>query len=203
MKPINLGKPGEIHFYELYTAFTDVQLLEVLKNQKSYQKVAVDAAIKIAIERQLIFSEQDLLAPEFQNTIPIRYSFIPRIENDYHRQRLIGSISRFLYVMSLMPIIYGFLKYGEGQLDQTYLGVGIGLTWFLLCLFLNKTKKFIVLIPLIVLLFSVSTVIGIRIFTSGSFKLLNFVILLIGTFLPVYLLLLLKKQIQNHLPESE
>jgi len=126
MKTINQGKPGEIHFYELYTAFTDVQLLEVLKNQKSYQKVAVDAAIKIAIERQLIFSEQDLLAPEFQNTIPIRYSFIPRIENDYHRQRLIGSISRFLYVMSLMPVIYGFLKYGEGQLDRPTSELALG-----------------------------------------------------------------------------
>lgn len=188
---------GEMHFYELYTPFTDVQILDILKHHKSYQKAAIDAAVKIAIERQLIYSEQDLLAPEFQNSKPIGFTMFPTFDNDYHRQRLIGSTFRLVYILSLMPVIYGFLKYGEGELNQTYLGVGIGIIWFLLGLILNKTHKLIVLIPMFVLLLSVSVVIGTKIFSNESFKILDLVMLLIGTLLPVYFLFLLKKLIQQ------
>ena len=190
-------KSGKTYFNELYITYTDIQILDVLKFHKDYQSEAVDAAVKIAIERELIHSEQDLLAPEFQNRKKIRLSLFPELSETYQNQKLAGSIFRFLYVMSFIPVVYGFLKYGEGQLDQTFLGVGIGVVWFLLCLILKKSQKQVLIILLIVVLVSVSLTIGAKMVNPGPVKMLDLVMLFIGTLLPFYMLVLLKRLIQQ------
>jgi len=189
-------------FYEQYTNHSDTQILEILKKRKDYQDAAVDAAIKIAIERQLINSEQDLFSPELQYVKSKDSKFLPEIQNSYQRQKLAGSIFRFLYVMSFLPVVYGFLKYAEGQLYLTFIGIGLGLLWFLLSFLLYKTQKIVVIIPLLILLFSVSLAVGSKIISSTPFRFLDLMMLIIGTLLPVYLLLLLKKLIQTK-PDSE
>lgn len=189
--------PENNFFYKQYTEFNDAQILEILRNHKDYQEIAVHAAVKIAIERQLIHSEQDLMAPEFQNSKVYRFAFFPEISNDYQRERLLGSLFRFLYVISFIPIIYGFLKYGEGYIDQTYLGVSVGVIWFLLCILLKKTQKLYILIPLFVLLALMSVSASLKIFTPETFRILDLVMLIIGMVLTSYLLLFLKKLIQT------
>jgi len=185
----------KMNLYERYSNYTDSQILEILKRHKDYQEAAVDLAVKIAIERQLINSGQDLLAPEFQNRKSSGFSLFPEISSGYHRERLIGSIFRFLYLVSLLPLAYGILNYAKGEMLQTLLGVGVGLIWFLLGLLLDKTRKLVVFVPLFVLLFSVSLIIGIKIFEKEPLLLLDFAMLLIGTLLPFYLLMYLKKLI--------
>jgi len=185
----------KMNLYERYSNYTDSQILEILKRHKDYQEAAVDLAVKIAIERQLINSGQDLLAPEFQNRKSSGFSLFPEISSGYHRERLIGSIFRFLYLVSLLPLAYGILNYAKGEMLQTLLGVGVGLIWFLLSLLLDKTRKLVVFVPLFVLLFSVSLIIGIKIFEKEPLLLLDFAMLLIGTLLPFYLLMYLKKLI--------
>jgi len=185
----------KMNLYERYSSYTDSQILEILKRHKDYQEAAVDLAVKIAIERQLINSGQDLLAPEFQNRKSSGFNLFPEISSGYHRERLIGSIFRFLYLVSLLPLAYGILNYAKGEMLQTLLGVGVGLIWFLLGLLLDKTRKLVVFFPLFVLLFSVSLIIGIKIFEKEPLLLLDFAMLLIGTLLPFYLLLYLKKLI--------
>lgn len=187
-----------MNFHEQYCTFSDNQILDVLKNHKNYQEAAVVAAIQIAIERQLINSEQDLLSPEFQSPELEGFTIFPISTNSYHRQTMTGSIFRFLYVMAFLPVIYGFLKHGEGQLSQTYVGVGIGAVWFILCYLLKRTKKLMLIVPMLFLLFSVSSVVGVKIFGSVSFAVMDVVMLIIGTLLPVYLLLLLKKLILSN-----
>lgn len=187
----------KMNLYERYSNYTDSQILEILKRHKDYQEAAVDLAVKIAIERQLINSGQDLLAPEFQNRKSSGFSLFPEISSGYHRERLIGSIFRFLYLVSLLPLAYGILNYAKGEMLQTLLGVGVGLIWFLLGLLLDKTRKLVVFVPLFVLLFSVSLIIGIKIFEKEPLLLLDFAMLLIGTLLPFYLLLYLKKLISQ------
>lgn len=197
MNSTNQETPKKMNFYERYTTFTDIEIQEILKNHKNYQAGAIDAAVKIAVERQLINSEQDLLAPEFQNIKPDGFTIFPISTNAYQHQKMESSIFRFLYVTSFIPVIYGFLKYGEGQLTQTFLGVGIGLIWFLLCFFLKKTQKLIVLLPLFIVLLSISVTVGIKIFSRDSFQLLDLVMLFIGTLLPGYMLIYLLKLIQQ------
>jgi len=184
-------------YYERYSDYTDTQILDILRRQKDYQEAAVLAATKLAIERQIIHSEQDLMAPEFQQIKSEKFTFFPEIKNDYQQQRLIGSIFRFLYVISLIPIAYGFLQYAEGQINQTFLGISAGVVWFSLCILLRKSRKIMVFIPLFLLLTLILVFIGIKIFTPEIFRFLDLVMLIIGTLLPTYMLLFLKKLIQR------
>lgn len=192
----NPNTPEKMNFYEHYTNFTDAQILEILKSHKDYQEVAAGAAVKIAIERQLIHSEQDLLAPEFQKSRSFGFTIFPEITNDYQRHKLIGSLFRFMYIITFLPIIYGFLKYGEGQFDQTYLGVGVGIIWLLLCILLKKTKKLFILIPLFALLILVSLSISLKLFNHETFRIMDLAMLIIGMLLTVYLLIFLIKMLQ-------
>lgn len=183
---------GEMNFYERYSDFTDDQLFEIVKNRRNYQDKAADAAVRIALERGLIHSEQDLLGPEFQKRKTSGFTVFPEITNDFHRQKLTGSLFRYLYVLSFLPLIYAFLNYGEGKYNLTYLGAGISLVWFLLSLLLKKTRKQVVFIPLLLVLFSVSAFAGIGIFSSKPIVFLDVVMLLTGTLLSLYLILFLK-----------
>lgn len=192
---------GLMNFYERYETFPDDRILEILRNHKNYQDAAVNAAVKIAVERQLIHSEQDLLSPEFQNQKKVGFTPFPLIENIYHRQRLIASIFRFLYVFSLVPFIYGFLKYGEGFIDQTYLGIGVGLAWLIFSILLNKTRKMIVFIPLFALLFAVGVLTGLKVFAAATLPILDLVMFFVGILLPAYLMLYLRILIRTN-PEN-
>lgn len=190
---------GESRFYVKYSDYTDAQILEILRTHKDFQDQAVTAAVKIAIERQLIHSEQDLMSPEFQYTKIDGFTIFPVITNVYHQGRLISSIFRFLYILSLIPFIYGIMKYAEGNLNQTILGTTAGIAWFSLSLLLNKTRKLIFNTILIILLLVITFSIGIRTFSVDSHRFMDLVMLLIGFLLSAYFLLYLRKLLsQNH-----
>jgi len=193
----NQVNTGTINFYERYAGHTDSQILEILKNQKSYQENAKNAAVKIAIERKLIHSELDLLSPGFQNNKNTSLSLFPQMESDYHHQRLVGSVFRFLYVLTFLPLAYGFLKYAEGYIDQTILGVCIGLTWLLLIILLKRTEKSFIFVPLFGILIFIGAKVGFKIMDKLPIRFLDLVILIIGMLLTVYFLILAKKLIQN------
>lgn len=184
-------------FYEQYSTFTDDRILEILKNHKNYQELAVDAAVQIGIERGLIYSKQDLMAPEFQNVRASKRSLFPVLSSDYAHLRLIGSIFRFVLVLSFMPAIYGFLSYGKGELNQAYLGAVIAVIWFSFSFILKKTHNFILFLPLYAILLSVAIVVGWRIFSAETFRGLDFAVLIIGTLLPLYMLTYLKILLQR------
>ncbi len=192
---------GTIHFYERYSNYTDTQILEILKNQKGYQEGARNAAVKIAVERQLINSEQDLLSPEFQKSKNTGLTLFPQMTSFYHHQRLLGSIFRFLYVLSFLPVVYGFLKYAEGYIDQTILGLCVGIVWFLLILLLKKTEKPVILIPLLGILIFVGASISFKIVANHPVLILDFVVLFFGMLLSAYFLFLVKSLMQNK-PEN-
>lgn len=192
---------GTISFYRRYLNYTDVQILEILRNQKDYQDGARNAAVKIAVERQLIHSEQDLLSPEFQKSRTIRLALFPQITNSYHHQRLVGSIFRFLYILSFVPLVYGFLKYAEGNIDQTIWGACVGIGWLLLVILLKRTGKPVILVPLFGILILVGASVGFKITASHPIRILDFVILTVGMLLSAYFLIFVKKLLQNK-PEN-
>ena len=61
-------------------SLNDEQLKEVLKKRKLYQPEAAQAAIKEAIKRELIHSEEDLVKTEFRAK-PLKKRLFPEIEN--------------------------------------------------------------------------------------------------------------------------
>ncbi len=176
-------------FYDRYSVKSDEFLLDLLRQRKDYQESAVKAAIRLAIERKLIHSEQDLLAPEYQENTTTRFTFFPIVSNSYHQKRLMGSIFRFLYVLSFVPAIYAFLKYGEGKLDQTFLGAGLAMGWLLLTFLLQKTQNTFILIPQFLLLIGVFVVISMHLVDQESLNKLDVVMLMVGILTPSYLLL--------------
>jgi len=103
--------------------------------------------------------------------------------------------------MSLLPVIYGFLKYAEGYIDQTILGLSVGIVWFLLILLLKKTEKLVILLPLFGILVFVGVSVGFKIAANHPVLILDFVVLIIGMLLTVYFLIFLMKLMQNK-PEN-
>ena len=197
MGKIDKAAIGKINFYERYSNYTDAQILEILKNQKNYQENAKNAAVKIAIERQLIQSESDLLLPQFQNERTTGFTFFPQIADEYQLQRLIGSTFRFLFILAFLPFIYGFLMYGQGHIDQTILGVCIGSVWIMLIFLLKRTGKSIILLSLLGILTFVGSTIFFKIAANHPIRIFDFVILIVGFVLSVYFLIYGSKLIHN------
>ena len=184
-------------FYERYTGFSNQQIKDILKNHKDYQEPAVTAAVKIAIERELIHTEQDLLGPEYQSQMSYNWSFLPEIHNAYLYKRVRASIFRVLFLASLIPIIYGVMKIAEGQLSMTYLGVGAGLTWLLFTFILFKTEKLVVLFLQVIMIILVFFILGYWLLKQPFLQVTDVAVLVTGTMVLLYLLLYLKKLIQT------
>ncbi|MFA5328269.1 MAG: hypothetical protein WC384_10810 [Prolixibacteraceae bacterium] len=188
---------GGIDYSEKYKDYSDDEIFEILRNHKEYQDSAVNSAVKIALERELIHSDQDLMAPEFQNKRTFRFTLFPRINSSFHYQRLVGSIFRYLFVVSLLPVVYGFLKYGEGELDQTVWGVALGVIWFGLCVWLKKTLRLAILFPIFGLLAFLTFSSIQKILVPEQIVFQDLLMVFAGTLVTTYLLLYLKNLIAN------
>jgi len=195
----NFDQPTDrpMSFYERYSGFSDQQIKEILKNHKNYQEPAVNAAVKIAIERELIHNEQDLLGPEYQYKASENWSLFPEIPITWQYKKLMASIFRVLFIAAFIPIIFGLLKYAEGQLNMTFLGVGIGLGWATLTFILLKTKRLIVLYLQVIMLILSSIFLSYRILSTQFYKGTDILMLVIGTLIILYFLFYLRKLIQT------
>ncbi len=186
-----------MNFYERYSGYSDSQIMEILKNKLNYQEEAVDAAVKIAIERGLIHSEQDLLSAEYRNSDKQKFSFFPPVSNDYHRQRLIASMFRFLYVLVLIPLIYGVLSYAKGQQPQMVIGLLIGIIGLAVVRFYSKTRQKIYWYVLFAELILVAVMSGMRLFSQEVFVWQDIAVYLVATLLPAYILLYVRKLVRQ------
>lgn len=182
-------------FYERYTNYTDQEIKEILKNHHDYQESAVTAAIKIAIERELIHSDQDLMAPEYQTRTTYKMTAFPEIPDVFHYKKIVKSIFRILFLVSLIPIIFGILKYAEGELHLTYMSLGIGLFWLAMTFLLFRTHKLIIVFIQLLLVIPLSVVMGVRLTKQEIFPVTDMLVLIILTALIVYFLLYLRKLI--------
>lgn len=185
-------------FIERYSKLSDDQLLDILKNQKDYQENARNAAVKIAIERQLINSENDLFSSEFQSTNESKTTAFPTVENEVQAKRLNGSIFRVLFIISVIPLIYASLKFAGGMVNQAILGGIAGIMWISGIFLLKKTRNALYLIPLFGLLVLVASYTALQIIELKPVKIADVFVLILGTLLVAYFLfyakLLIKKQ---------
>jgi hypothetical protein len=185
-----------MNFYERYEDYPDSRIMEILKNHKNYQDSAVDSAVKIAIQRGLIHSEQDLLGPEFQNNRNFGFKLFPPISDEFQRQKLLASLFRFVYLLALVPLIFGILSYAKGEQFQALIGVGAGLFGLLMSVLLSKTRKPVFWLVLLAELIVIAATVGQKILTAKPILVLDLVMLLIGTLLALYILLYLRKLIR-------
>ena len=185
-------------FQERYSDYSDNQIMEILKKNKDYKESAVSAAVQIAIERQLIHSEQDLMAPEFQSVTPGGVKIFPVITNPYHYKKTVASIFRVLFIVGFMPLIFGVMKYAEGKINITVFALIIGSVWLLLTYFLLRTKRILILVLQTNMLILTSIGIGYTLINQEVFHRVDMVMLVIGSLITIYLMLYLKKLIQSN-----
>ena len=110
---------------------SDDQILEILKKREYYQPEAVRIAVKEAIERKLIHSEQDLFSSEF-SAEPLKRKLIPDIIKEKNKIRIRKSLGRSLLIAGILPLIFGFVKYNNSQVFEGVALFVFGLTWMFL-----------------------------------------------------------------------
>lgn len=185
-------------FLERYSNLSDEKLLDILKNQKDYQENARNAAVKIAIERQLINSEDDLFSSGFQHTNESKMTDFPTVENELYAKRITGSIFRVLFVISVIPLIYASLKFAGGMINQAILSGIAGIMWISGIFLLKKTRNTLYLFPLFGLLVLAASYTALQIIELKPVKISDFFVLILGTLLVAYFLfyakLLIRKQ---------
>jgi len=110
---------------------SDDQILEILKKREYYQPEAVRAAVKEAIERKLIHSEQDLFSPDF-SIEPLKRKLIPDIIKEKNKIRIRKSLGRSLLIAGILPLIFGLLRYNSSQVFEGIAMFVFGLIWIFL-----------------------------------------------------------------------
>ena len=127
-------------FKQIIAGYTDDELRKVLKKRKLYRKEAADFAIQEAIRRGIIYSEQDLFAKEFKHE-PEKFTLFPTIENEKARVKFKKSISRSLFILGALPMVWGGIKIYEIQSLKGILMFVFGAVWSLTSFQLMRSAK--------------------------------------------------------------
>jgi hypothetical protein len=119
---------AENNFEKTFVEMEDQQLIVVLKKRNLYQEEAAQVAIREALRRNLIESEEDLYAPEFRHE-PLRPRLFPKIEKQVNRNKIRKSVARGLFLAGLLPSIWGMVRINAGFSGEGSLLFGFGLVW--------------------------------------------------------------------------
>ncbi len=109
-------------------SLNDEQLKEALKKRNLYQPEAAQAAIKEAIKRELIYSEEDLVNTEYRAK-PMKKKLFPEIDNKKIRVKIRKSVARGLLLSGILPTIYGVVRMNAGFANEGVLILLFGVVW--------------------------------------------------------------------------
>jgi len=138
--PVNSNSTEQkTDFAETMAELSNEQLIEVLKKRNLYQRAAAEQAIREAMERGIIHSEQDLLTSEFREK-KLRRQLFPEIENEKIRNKVRRSIARGLFLAGSLPAILGVVRLNsdsqtEGILLLVFTAIWLGASAWLFRLF--------------------------------------------------------------------
>jgi hypothetical protein len=190
MREKSTKKKCKSNFNNLIPEYDDHEIMEILKKRIYYQPEAAELAIKEAIKRELIHSEQDLFAEEFR-VKPMRYGLFPLIEKEHQRNKIRKSIARGLVIAGILPIIWGFVRFNGGVKLEGSILVVLGFLWiFLSSRLFRRTEPGTIRISFVML--AVSVIYIMKLFISlGSIVFMDGFILVALYGLIVYGLLFL------------
>lgn len=137
MRKKSINKNNKADFKTLIPGYEDQEILEILKKRTYYQPEATDLAIKEAIKRGLIHSEQDLFAEEFRVN-PMRYRLFPSIEREDQKNKIRKSIARGLIITGALPTIWGIIRALDGVVIEGIILVILGALWIFLSLRISR-----------------------------------------------------------------
>jgi len=111
--------------------YDDQEILAILKKRKYYQPEAVKVAMEEALKRNLINSENDLFDEEFQ-VQALKFRLFPNIEDDKNKTNIRKSIARSVLIAGIIPTIWGFLKFNNGNHLEGEILIALGFAWIFL-----------------------------------------------------------------------
>ncbi|MCF6357100.1 MAG: hypothetical protein L3J54_04775 [Draconibacterium sp.] len=121
-------KTNKSHFRSSIPQYSDEEIISILKKRKQYQPEASELAIKEAIKRGLINSEQDLFSEKF-NDKPLKSGLFPVVSDDKNRDKIRKSISRILLIIGAVPVVWGVLEISKSGLAESVLLILLGAIW--------------------------------------------------------------------------
>jgi hypothetical protein len=121
-------------------ALSDEELIGLLRIRESYQEEAVAIALQEAITRGLVSSEKELEKPEFNAVKTYPKSIFPKLDTDAQFQKTFASLVRILYLIALVPLVFGVLGFVEGKMAQGIFLSLSGVLWILSAIQLQKQK---------------------------------------------------------------
>lgn len=127
--PVNSNSTEQkTDFIETMAELSNEQLIEVLKKRNLYQEAAAKQAVREAIERGIIHSEEDLHGPEFREK-KLKRQLFPEIENEKVRNKVRRSIARGLFLAGLLPAILGVVRLTGGSQAEGILLLVFSAIW--------------------------------------------------------------------------
>ncbi|MBN1820285.1 MAG: hypothetical protein JW833_06195 [Prolixibacteraceae bacterium] len=127
--------------------YCDEEILNILKKRKHYNPNVARMAINEAINRKIIYSEDDLLSEDFK-VEPLKFRIFPEIEKKEIKIKLIRSLTRGILLTGIIPTILGFLRLSENKMAEAFILLCLGGVWIVSAALLMKTyqSRFIYLI---------------------------------------------------------
>ena len=183
---------NQAEFYSAIPDYNNEQLINVLKKRTQYQKEAREIAIREAIKRGIINSEQDLFAKEF-NDKPQKFSIFPVIDSDDNRNKIRKSIARVLLIIGSLPVVWGVIRIVDNELFEGILLSILGCIWIFASIKLLKKMDLQKVFLLFVMLFLSVVYIVKLFFTIKTPTAMDYLIPAILYSLVIYALLLLRK----------
>jgi hypothetical protein len=172
---------SKIDYSKQYERLSDKEISEILKRRKEYQEVAAEAAIKEAIKRGIINSEQDLFAEKYRHE-PLKVSLFPRIENEESRRKMRKSLTRSLLFLGVILIAWGAWSIFNHNLAEGIGFVIAGIIWNIISFsfFKNVNKKNVNLLIVIQFIAAIYAVIKLSAYKNLPFMDVFIVIFLFG-----------------------
>lgn len=168
------------------------QLIDILKKRDHYQQEAAELAIKEAIERGIICSEQDLFAQKYK-VEELKTSLFPRIEKGENKQMIRRSIARSLLICGVMPVVYGLVQMNSSSVFEGAAILFFGLFWMASSAQLIRSFQNILVIFLIIESIGGFLYIAGKLLLKGNPVFMDFFIPFMLCMLVLYGLLFLKR----------
>lgn len=115
-------------FTETMAELSEKQLVEVLKKRSLYQEAAAKQAVREAIKRGIIHTEDDLLGTEYREK-RLKRQLFPEIEDEKIRNKIRRSISRGFLLSGSLPAILSVIRLTRGNFTEGALLLAFAVIW--------------------------------------------------------------------------
>lgn len=190
--------PDKESLEKRFDQYTDDQLMEVLRDRKNYQDRAVEAAVEVAMRRKLINSRQDLFASGFNQAKPSPRKIFPLLNSSEQTGKMLSSLFRIVYLISLVPLIFAVMNFAEGATLQIISWATGALLWAVITWRLEKKREARLVFLLVALFFCFHIIYFSSVrytFKAGAMDLIIYILsVLVIFYMLCYLYILLQRR---------